>query len=350
MKHIPSLNGLRGIAVLLVVLYHWGLPPVPAIPFLDSILPDGRFGVNVFFVLSGFLISSILLIEKDRKEDNKKIIINFYIRRLLRICPIYYLTIFVLYFCNLPGFNKNLPFYLTYTENFNVFLTKEWDKFSHSWSLAVEEQFYLIWPFIIVFSKKEHLLKVLIFIIFLGPVFSLFQARFLYGIGEYVLTPTCFDSFGIGALLAYYNVEKNIEPVKKWVKLLLPLSILLTYYWNIAPSGGHFQYFRRFFESIVAAGLILFCLSDSFSALRVKLLENRVMNQLGIVSYGIYLFHFPLPDLYWKTKQYFPFSFGAVDVALTNYLILVFILIFLAFLSYYLVEKPILRFKNRFKY
>lgn len=354
MKYIPGLNGLRAIAVFLVIFYHWDFPPSTIATFLKQVLPNGVFGVNLFFVLSGFLISCILLIEKEKSvaipNQHNKIIFNFYIRRLLRIFPIYYLTLFVLLFTNLPDFKNNFIYYLTYTENFRVYFRGSWDNFCHTWSLSVEEQFYLIWPFVIIFTKKSNLLYILFSFILLGPAFSIFQTFVLKPpLNTFVLTPSCFDAFGIGALLAYCYTKNEMGLIKKWIKILLPISLLLFIYWKVAPTGGHFQYFKRFFESIIACGLILFCTSNSYTSIRNKLLENKVMYQLGLVSYGIYLFHYPIPYFYLKAKHTINFSFGKYDVQI-DYVIMLALLLMLAFLSYYLIEKPILNLKKRFNY
>lgn len=354
MKYIPGLNGLRAIAVFLVIFFHWDFPPSTTSLFLKKVLPDGVFGVNLFFVLSGFLISAILLIEKEKAtaipHQNKKIIVNFYVRRFLRIFPIYYLTLFILYFSSMPDFHKNFIYYLTYTENFNVFFKGSWDSFCHTWSLAVEEQFYLIWPFIIIFTNKNRLKYVLVFFILLGPAFSIFQTVFLKPrLNAFVLPPSCFDAFAIGALIAFYYTENEMKTFKKWIKILLPFSGLLFIYWKLAPAGGHFQYFKRSSESIIASGLILFCISNSYTQLRNKLLENRLMYQLGLVSYGIYLFHYSIPYFYLKAKTSLQISFGKYDLPI-DYLIMLVILLALAFLSYYLIEKPILSLKRRSNY
>ena len=147
MKYIPGLNGLRALAVFIVILYHWTQNQVTTHPFLNNFIINGNLGVTIFFVISGFLISTILLLEKAKLEEGiinrKKIMTSFYVRRFLRIFPIYYLTLFLLSFSDLPGFKQNLIYYLTYTENFNIILHNSFDSFTHTWSLAVEEQFYL---------------------------------------------------------------------------------------------------------------------------------------------------------------------------------------------------------------
>jgi peptidoglycan/LPS O-acetylase OafA/YrhL len=120
-------------------------------------------------------------------------------------------------------------------------------------------------------------------------------------------------------------------------------------YWILAPQGGHFQYFKRFFESIIGCALILFCLSDSFTRARNILLENRVMYQLGLVSYGIYLYHYALPWFYTEAKQNLHLSFGKYS-PLIDYSLMMIILLVLSFLSYYKIERPILKLKKKFKY
>jgi peptidoglycan/LPS O-acetylase OafA/YrhL len=352
MKYIPGLNGLRALAVICVVIYHWGCPFLSHYS-LTYILPDGMFGVNVFFVLSGFLISSILFIEKKKLSEthpSRKVIVSFYIRRILRISPIYYLLVAFVYLFKIPDFNQNLVYYLTYTENFNMFFKKGPDFFMHVWSLSVEEQFYLIWPVILIFSNQKHILKILFFFIFLGPASSFAQTYiFKNPLVVYYLTPECFDSFGIGALLAYCYMENKLDKIKRVVKILLPFSILIFFYWNLAENGGHFKYFKRFTESIIASGAILFCLSERYKKIRNILLENRILVQLGIVSYGIYLFHYTLPYFYFKAKTSLGFTRGSIE-SRSDYSLMIFILLALAFLSYYFLEKPIMAIKNRFTY
>lgn len=352
MKYIPGLNGLRALAVLNVIFFHWGLPPFANHESFEKFVPNGNFGVNVFFVLSGFLITGLLLIEKTRLTDSyhstQKIILRFYARRFLRIFPIYYLTLFALYFSSLPGFRSNFFYYLTYTENFNVLRKQSWDSFSHTWSLAVEEQFYLVWPFVIILVRKTRLVPVILFFILLGPAFSIFQTCVLKpGLNAFILAPSCFDSFSIGALLAYYYTENNWGIMSKCIKWLLPLSLLLFFYWMFAPMGGHFQFLKRFFQSIIACGFILFCLSPSHKKWRAVLLDNGVLNWLGLVSYGLYLYHYALPWFYGKAKENLNFSFGKYD-GLIDYFLMFVLLLLVCALSYYFIEKPILRYKKRF--
>ncbi|HLX53286.1 MAG TPA: acyltransferase [Aquella sp.] len=271
-------------------------------------------------------------------------------RRFLRIFPVYYLTLAIIFIFNIAEFNSNLVYFLTYTTNFNVYVRKTWGIFGHAWSLAVEEQFYLIWPFLIMFLGRNHVLKALIIFILLGPISSFIQTFFFKNTYQaYILTPECFDSFGIGGLIAYYYTEGDLKEIKKWVKILLPFSIFLFYYWRLSADGGHFQYLRRTFESVIAAAAILFCLSNRWAKWRDIFLENKLVREIGIISYGIYLFHYPLPYFYLLLKSHLGLTQGNIST-LPDYCVLTFTLLTMAFLSYYSFERPILSLKSRFKY
>ncbi len=170
-------------------------------------------GVTLFFVLSGFLISRILLRSRIKSESLNQSKLHslkqFYIRRTLRIFPIYYITIFILLIFNINNIRQIFFWFLTYTSNIYFYLIQNWaGSLSHLWTLAVEEQFYIIWPFIMLFVPKRFLFKTIVIIISTGPVFR--TVLFLFSNGSpaasdfiHILTPSCMDSFGLGALLAY---------------------------------------------------------------------------------------------------------------------------------------------------
>eukprot|EP01136_Pigoraptor_vietnamica_P044419 Opistho-1_new@21151 len=159
LKYYEGLDVLRAFAVCFVIIAHWGPSKFRSeiLTFIfQKIIPDGLFGVDLFFVLSGFLITSILLNAKDNANGNRMTIIkSFYIRRALRIFPIYYLLIAIVYLLNDQSVKDHLIYYLSYTSNFLTFKLRDWGSISHTWSLAVEEQFYLIWPWIIIFIPKK---------------------------------------------------------------------------------------------------------------------------------------------------------------------------------------------------
>ena len=173
MKYIKQLDSLRAIAVTFVVFGHY----FPSF-YIWKYFPIGSIGVDLFFVLSGFLITNILINQRELNDSFKytklRIISNFYLRRILRIFPIYYLfVIFVYLFSSIVQANVHsaLPYLLTYTVNIYFFKKQGFSgEISHLWTLAVEEQFYLIWPWIVLFTKKYFLLYIIIFFILIGVI------------------------------------------------------------------------------------------------------------------------------------------------------------------------------------
>ena len=150
-SYVKSLDGLRFLAVSLVLLDHWSNYKLG--------FPASNLGVSLFFVLSGYLITGILLKSKDKDQANNfghaKSLKLFYIRRTLRIFPLYYFILAVLYLTNEPAVRANIFWLATYMTNNYIAYTQQWmGSFDHLWSLAVEEQFYLFFPFVIFFTTN----------------------------------------------------------------------------------------------------------------------------------------------------------------------------------------------------
>ena len=225
MKYVKGLDTLRALAVIVVILAHWWIPMdindsnKEFIFWFKGLIPDGGFGVDLFFVLSGFLITGILL-DAVKNDGNQKwkIIKNFIVRRALRIFPIYYLTIVLLVWIGYPFIKDHLFWFLLYISNIEVFRAEEWNAFSHTWSLSVEEQFYLIWPWFIVFVREKYIKYVL----FLSILIGVFTAMYVIKIEQkwmgYVLMPTCMQAFGIGGLYAYLSKRGSLELFLKFIK------------------------------------------------------------------------------------------------------------------------------------
>ena len=208
MKHyIPGLNGIRAIAVFFVIISHRF--PIDSI---TRLFPLGGIGVDVFFSLSGFLISRILIqgIDKVRRgeSDNYTLIKNFILRRALRIFPLYYSVLFFLYYTKgLFGNNikENFYWYFFYAANFLVYKENRWfNGLAHLWSLSVEEQFYLVWPFILVILFKNRILLLIVLVIIIGTIYPFFFKGFTA-----ILTLSCINAFGVGTLLAYVELKKK---------------------------------------------------------------------------------------------------------------------------------------------
>lgn len=360
MKHIKGLDTLRAFAVFFVIIEHWKLQfdkhSVPGI-LQNIFVPLGQFGVDLFFVLSGYLITSILLDarEKNAEGNRLKVVKNFFIRRVLRIFPIYYLTLLFLYLINYSVLRHYIGYFISYTSNILSYRQNSWNAFSHTWSLAVEEQFYILWPWMIVFLKEKYLKYVFIIAILIGVVSTYIVLNVLHHFYP-ILVFNCFDSFGIGGLYAYVRLKaQGCEKFEKWIKKILPIALILYFEWKIAPYCGlpyFFIFLSRTANSVISVALIMFVINNRTLWVRKYLLENSFLNFIGKISYGIYLYHFVLNPLYdmFMHKMYIRYPslpHWLSELYFTNSIKLLLLFIVSA-LSYQLVEKRILRYKERF--
>ena len=352
MQYIKQLDSIRGIAVLLVLLSHW----VPI-----YIFQSGAFiGVNTFFVLSGFLISNILFDNKNKAEAagfSKLIAVkNFFFRRALRIFPIYFLVVISLYLLEegkLIDLKNEIIYLLTFSINFHFYNLKYFGVYTaHLWSLAVEEQFYLVWPWLLLFLKREHIPFAILIFILTGSISQLFiQDHF-----GYITTYRCLDAFGLGALLSWLYTYKP-QLLKKTYQLLnyiilATLGIVLLWLYGLLPVPMP----ARTLISIFALWVITYIVLNTQSNKELRfsfLLNNRKLIFIGKISYSIYLYHFYIPFL---ASRFFNYLQLLLPNFFKPYAIILYAIgifgatIFLSWLSWRLVELPIMRFKKYFEY
>ena len=235
LDHLPRLDGLRALAVFAVILFH------------AEYFHAGWIGVQVFFVLSGFLITRILVAAKcnvaiGSRRTAREFFCRFYWRRTLRIFPLYFFFLLILaavfLFTLWPArFPEASPWLFSYTFNF-ARLAPDWPytpAFGHLWSLAVEEQFYLLWPAAVWFLTAQKLRRLIIAMIVLAPLLRLGSAQLLVawtpdrtlpniGTGVYSLLSSHIDAFGLGAALAAAFPLLTRQPLKK---LIASLAVML---------------------------------------------------------------------------------------------------------------------------
>ena len=357
MRYLKALDGIRALALLLVIISHW----LDKSYFSRAFAP-GAIGVDFFFVLSGFLITTILLqnrLQAEAQHNSKKVIVkNFFIRRSLRIFPIYYLFVFV---CLAVGpltethIRENYLYFLTYTTNFYFYHIQAWDGMvSHLWSLAVEEQFYLLWPWVILYTPRKYLLFTLLVFISVGLISGYVIASQGTGYFALYLPFSCFDSFGLGALLAFILVfHKNhlavthrILGIAAIICGLEALSMQTPWPLPLLPD--------RTVYSLIALWLIAHViLSQKQHKKQSALLTNRPLVFLGKISYGMYLYHLPLA---WDAQYMYHYfnrllpSFFQPYHAYFLFVENMVLLILLSWTSWVVVERPILRFKHYFDY
>ena len=365
--YFKQLNGIRFIAVFLVLLDHWLVPILP--------IPLGHLGVVIFFVLSGFLITRILFLNADEIQQTKSSawpkIIRFIYRRSLRIFPIYFILLFIGLIFNISNFNELWPWLLTYTPNLYIMIKGQWlGTWDHLWSLAVEEHYYLFFPYFIIFFTKKSYLRLFAFMIGLG-VFSrlIFYVTMPHDIIErywmfsYVNPISAIDCFGLGGLLAYYYHYDYTYFLKiAQNKYLLAMTItavaftlFLSNYSKYTYDNVWFSIFERSISALFAYFLIITALMEKNNYLG-QLLENRVIVYLGTISYGIYLYH-NIVFNYYHLNGNTIWAFLSNNLTILNslnsqllilkFLINFLLLIGIASFSWFYIEKPINKYKNR---
>lgn len=317
-------------------------------------------GVILFFVISGFLITSILLNQKQQIAENKtsfgKAVKTFYIRRFFRIFPIYFLLLFYLYYIDYPKTREIFIWLITYTTNIYQGVTNEAiGNFGHFWSLAVEEQFYIFWPVLVFLIPKKHLIKffiITIIVSFLSRLSCVILYPDKWMLAAY-FTPNLLLPLVLGAILAY--VKK--EHVVKFYNLFKPsyaliafiIYGLLFYYFSfIRPNDIFKQLLDEYLFSIVCALFVATAAIDGFSNISKFVLENRFVNYTGKISYGIYIYHLFIINFFWDvfTRE----TRITTDSKHTAWIFYFLICYSIATLSFYIIEKPINKLKNKFNY
>ena len=353
--HIPALDGIRGLGILLVLVYHYASSAnVLGIetPIL-ALAGIGWSGVDLFFVLSGFLITGILYDSKGKEKYFR----NFYARRTLRIFPLYYAAAFAIILLDaiwrydLLG-GANPLWIIFYGGNFQMALEGGGSILDHFWSLAIEEQFYLVWPMVVLALSRKKLMMVAAAMIVIAP---LFRAALVMNdapsLAVYVLTPARMDSLAMGALIALaIRGPKGIEALVPWA-----WAAGLTALAGFVAIVGVRQTFYSGDPVILTAGLSLLLvfygglliLSLTFRPL-TSVMELPIMRWFGRYSYGLYVFH-PIVNMILLhsplTEQ-----FGEMnDIKAAMLLVLAFTLCMgMAILSFRFFEAPLLRLKSRF--
>jgi peptidoglycan/LPS O-acetylase OafA/YrhL len=362
--YMIQLDSLRAIAVINVMFVHFTPANIPN-SFASALNPiyDWFPGVPLFFVLSGFLITGILLRLRDDVNSNQQSLSStlriFYIRRFLRISPLYYLTLFVtaIIFKQV----RNIFFWhLTYTTNIMVFLRGSFDETStHLWSLSVEEQFYIVWPFVILLIPKKHLLTSILATIILAVV-SRFGCYF-FGLNDAQITCfplTYYDSLGLGALLALFTHHQNRWQREKQnlckigLYLCFPVLIFFAFFQEVDLLNLlNISLFNLLIKPTILAFFYVWLVNraaEGFGGLVGKFLELKLLVFIGKISYGLYVIHYFMIPLLGKLYWYFDLT-NKMPVS-TVILLNIGTTFAFAVPSWFWFEKPINDLKRRFSY
>lgn len=333
LAYMPQLDGLRALAAIAVVLHHnlWRGGWLGA---ARGTVHLGDTGVRLFFVLSGFLITGILL-RARRGTSAPAALRSFYARRFLRIFPLYYAVVLGLALLGQPLIRSTLPWNLAYLANFKLALLGDFPgpPVSHLWTLSVEEQFYLVWPLVVLFAPERALLPAALSTLLIAPASRLVLLLLANETAATVVTTSCLDTLGAGAALAILGrVPRGIAA--RGLALLAILTAL-----ELAGIGTWFQVAFRdtayacMFAWVVQRG------SEGVRGPLGRLLASAPLVYLGTISYGIYVFHHVLPAL--VKLPGFGIARTGLVLALT---------IPLAALSYRFFEAPLNALKRRFPY
>lgn len=352
-KHYPVLDGLRGVAVLIVMLYHLEL----LVPELNMFVRGGFLGVDVFFVLSGFLITSVLM--KEYSRTGKISLKNFYWRRFLRLAPAFWVFLLVMYIFGNTILPPREAAVIYENDNFlySFFYAMNWHRafgfgatgnLNHTWSLAIEEQFYIVWSLFLVGAYFFCRNRKQIFLLTLATVLGLTFLRSFRAIS------------GTETTILYYSTESRIDAI------LIGCGAAMIFGWRLIDR----EFFRskNFGRAAVFAGALSMAIIFSFShedrllyagamtvfSISVSLVilwlitnEESYLSRVfaftplrlaGQISYALYLWHYAFFEF---GKKYFSSGFLQVSVGIS-------LAFAVSVMSYFLIEKPFLQMKSKF--
>jgi peptidoglycan/LPS O-acetylase OafA/YrhL len=310
--HVPALDGIRGLAILLVMVHHFTIYGMgkPAL-FVDRafyvVASAGWCGVDLFFVLSGFLITGILLDAKGSEHFFR----NFYVRRILRIFPLYYgfLTfVFVI-----------LPYIMPVGDNFRLLIDQQgwywsylvnlpiafegWPRFyviGHFWSLAIEEQFYLFWPLVVFFCGRRQLLIMCLVCFAVSFGIRLGFALAGYPLAGYVLTPARMDTLAVGAFLALIIRRPNgLRSLTQWMwpiggAAAFILGVIFVQQRGLGDTDFTVQTIGYSMLAVMFGAMLVTAVTSSNESKLGKLFGHPLLVFFGRYSYGLYVFHHPV--------------------------------------------------------
>lgn len=363
---IPGLDGLRAIAFLLVFAFH--------IDYLEF----GWVGVQFFFVLSGFLITGILL-DMKKSLTPREYFIKFYGRRFLRIFPLYYFYLILMSIlvarlisvsyrpAYMQIFQNQVGYAVVYVYDFffGTILVKYSYFLDHFWSLSVEEQFYIFWPLLILLVPEKWLKKLFLTFIVLGPIFRItfffiHRSGIFRILGDPVSTalyPMPFshiDAFAFGAYISRYSIPKAKQQF--WLLLgILPVIGFTAQYISTGDVGNisalgypllmpdAYQFIWGY--SLLGYFFMLIIYLVVNTGMFTRLLDSAPMRYLGKISYGLYVYHF---SVIWFSSRIRDFGLSEAAAKPLTAIIAFIVTLGIASLSYRFMEKPLLNLKDRF--
>ena len=340
-KYRPEIEGLKAIAIISIIFYHL---PINVDDF--RFFSGGFFGIDIFFTISGYLITSIIL--RELVLTGSFSFKNFYEKRIRRIIPVLLFVILasipLAWFLLLPNdiifFSISNITSLSFTSNFYYWYTGEEifqneivKPFLHTWSISILVQFYLLFPIFLVISfkyLKKYLIYIFILIFFVSFGLAFWAAKYHAGFNFYIL-PTRAWEFIAGSIVAYFEItsanlktNKRINPILSYTGLFLIVYSILFLNNKIAHPS--------FYTFIPILGICLIIWTSQKNLITTKILSNKLFVRLGLISYSLYLWHYPIfafANIANFTKENLSVKF-----------LLVFMTLIISIISYYFIELP----------
>ena len=353
---VRELDGLRGIAILLVLLKHGELNAEMFAYVHHSnmsvlargvryLFNTGWMGVDLFFVLSGFLITGILIDTAGHTHYYR----NFIVRRALRIFPLYYAFLLITFIASGWAIKKDVLWFATYIGNIHMFLKNSWPVLgvmAPLWSLQVEEQFYLTFPWIVLKTNRRTLKQILMGAVVLAVLLRtvLQHTMPLNNFATYALMPSRMDALALGGLIAIALRENPDSLRNRWIPAMtaiLGLGFAATW---ASRKGALVSTVGYSFIALTLAGVLILVITDAFPPL-TAICRFKPLVALGTISYGLYMLQLPMFEVvnHWGAPLARFHDGDFIEMLLCFALAIV-----AAMLSWRFFESPFLKLKDRF--
>ncbi|MDC0451619.1 acyltransferase [Candidatus Pelagibacter sp.] len=348
----PEIDGLRAVAVLAVIFYHANIIIYDQQPF-----KGGFIGVDIFFVISGYLISSIILKELSKTKNFSYL--KFYERRIRRIIPplLFVILVFMpfawLYLLpdSFIDFSKSILYSLSFGSNYYFHFSgqeyaaesAQFKPFLHTWSLAVEEQYYILFPIILIFLfryLKINLGKLLIVLFFVSLLFSDWSSK-NYPSQTFYFIHTRIWELLAGSIMAYYEMKFGHRSKNQLLNLILPTLGFLLIILSIIFFKTYFRH-PSFYTLVPVVGVCLIIWFSNKNEIIYNILSSKILVAIGLISYSLYLWHYPIFVFDRITEFSKDNSFNTILVWCS--------LLLLSIISYFIIERPSRNNKIKFSY